>query len=356
MERIWWEQITNANRFVNSIVNSILEEKSSVLALSKLTPWRDTMRELVESRVLSEASDTSLDLLDSPKTNVGEFMLNKYCKEDKRIEYRPNKSYAQFLAESDDIVLNSKFVWIQNISSEIFEEWVNFVSEYHSSMRSDISPAVFILETDEDFIRKIAKKGVNNIVYSKEMNDFDTYAFCILAASGLSSRGYLKNYWAELLSNVCGIDIELSGKCLEQEKNFLENPYKVLKDIVEKEIRSDGKPFFFPLDEDCIAKRVWKTQIKTVFPVIEDYREKFVSNYKGQITQLLPIKSSNGEECSEAEEVEIGTLNYMVAIGQLKVDSNTHDELYRFKEARNTLAHLKPLNLVIVNDILATVK
>ena len=356
MERIWWEQITNANRFVNSIVNSILEEKSSILILSKLTPWRNTMRELVESRVLNKTSETSFDLLDSPKTSVGEFMLNKYCKEDKRIEYRPNKSYAQFLAESDDIVLNSRIVWIQNISSKIFLEWVHFVSEYHSSMRSDISPAVFILETDEDFMRKIAKKGVNNIVYSKEMNDFDTYAFCILAASGLSSRTYLKNYWAELLSNVCGIDIELSAKCLGQAEKFLENPYKILKDIAEKEIRSDGKSFSFPLDEDSIAKRVWKTQIKIVFPVIEDYREKFVSNYKEQITQLLPIKSSNGEECTEAEEVEIGTLKYVVAIGSLKVASNTHDELYSFNQARNTLAHLKPLKLETVNDILATAK
>lgn len=352
MERIWWEQITNANRFVNLIVNSILEEKSSVLALSKLTPWRSTMRELVENRVLSEISDTSFDVVDSPRINVGEFMLNKYCKEDKRLEYRPNKSYAQFLAESDDIVLNYRIVWVQNISVEIFWEWVNFVSEYHSSMRSDSSPAVFILEIDEDFMGKIAKKNINNIVYAKETNYFDTYAFCILVASGLSSQAYLKNYWAELLSTVCGMDIELCAKCMGQEKEFLKNPYQVLNDIVEKEIRSDGESFSFPLDEDYIAKRVWKAQIKIVFPVIEDYRERFVNNYKEQITKLLPIKSSHGEDCTEVEEVEIGTLNYMAATSQLMVDKHTHDELYRFKEARNTLAHLKPLNLAIVNDIL----
>lgn len=352
MERIWWEQITNANRFVSLIVNSILEEKSSVLALSQLTPWRNTMRELVEHRVLSEKSDTSLDLLDSPQNDVGGFMLHKYCKADKRLSYRPNKSYAQFLAESDDIVLNSRIVWIQNISAKIFWEWVKFVSEYHLSMRRDISPAVFILEMNDDFMGKNAKKSVNNIVYEKEMNYFDTYAFCILAASGLSSQTYLKNYWAELLSNLCGIDIELSTKCLEKTNNFLENPYQVLTDIVEKERRSDGTLFSFSLDEDYLTKRVWKTQIKIVFPIIEDYREIFVNKYREQITKLLPIKSSHGEDCTEAEEVEIGTLNYMVATGQLMVDQNTHDELYKFKEARNTLAHVKPLSLAIVTDIL----
>lgn len=356
MERIWWEQITNANRFITSIVSSILDGKSSVVCLHKLTPWRNTMRELVENRVLKESYDRSFEFLDCPEINVGEFILNKYCKEEKRLEYRPSKSYAQFLAESDDIVLNSRIVWVQNISSKKLGEWVDFVSEYHLAIRNDVSPAVFILEVDEDLAGKITKKSVRNIVYSKEMNYFDTYAFCILAASGISGYDYLKNYWAELLSNVCAIDIELSAKCMGYAQKFLENPYEVLCDIAESETRSDGEPFLFSLEKDYVAKNIWKTQIKTIFPVIEDYREGFVNNYREQIMRLLPIKNSQGEDLNEPEEIEIGTLYHLVSKGQLVVDSNTYNELYRLRKARNTLAHVELLNLEMVRDVLEKAK
>ena len=356
MERIWWEQITNANRFIDLIVSGILEGKSSVLCLHKLTPWRNTMRELVENRVLKDSNARSFELIGSPESSIGEFMLNKYCKEEKRLEYRPSKSYAQFLAESDDIVLNSRIVWVQNISSKKLGEWVDFVSEYHLSMKSDMSPAVFILEADEDLVGKITKKGVRTIVYTKEMNYFDTYAFCILAASGVSGQDYLKNYWAELLSSVCAIDIELSAKCMGHAQKFLENPYEVLCDIAESETRSDGEPFSFSLDKDYVAKKIWKTQIKIIFPVIEDYREEFVNKYREQIMTLLPIKNSQGEDLNEPEEIEIGTLYHIASKCKLVVDSNTHNELYRLKTARNTLAHLELLNLEIVKDVLGKAK
>lgn len=352
MDRVWWEQVTNANIFIKTVVDTILSEKSIVFALPNYVPWYQKLRDTIEMDVAKQNSKNSFDFVESPDENVGEFLLRKYCKEEKRIQYRPNKSHACFLAESDDIVLNDRYVWIRNIPNNLFDEWISFLSDYHRSKKRDASSAVFILETNDETLVRKTKKGITGIVYNKEMNLFDTYTFCTLAVSGMQGKIYLKNYLAELVSNICGNDIELCAQCIKRGRQFLADPLGAISTIKTEESRSDGYNFEFNTDDFTISKQIWKTQIKMLFPAIEDYRGDFVAKNRMKIYQQLPIKSSNGEEFTEPEDVEIGTLNYMVATGLLAIDSEEYNKLCRFKEARNTLAHLKTLSLEEVDKIL----
>lgn len=352
MDRVWWEQVTNANRFLEMVVSSILSEKSVALVLPVGVPWREKLLDMIEAKVAKKNSKNSFDFIDSPGGQVGEFLLGKYCKEEKRAQYRPNKSYARFLAESGDIVLNDKFVWVRDISLKEYDEWVNFVSDYCIHVRKDLSPAVFILETNDEAMAHRAKKGISKIIYSNEINLFDSYTFCTLAVSSVQCKTYMKVYLAELVSNICGDDIELCSQCIQRGKTFLEDPIKVLANIKSQCTRSNGLGFNYIMNEKIINKKVWKTQLKTIFPIIEDYRSDFVVKYDEKIRQQLPIKSSNGEEFTEPTEVEIGTLNYMISTGLIS-GVREYNRLYLFKEARNTLAHLKILRIEDVDKILA---
>ncbi|MDD3417267.1 MAG: hypothetical protein PHY47_25285 [Lachnospiraceae bacterium] len=353
MDKLWWEKITNANVFINMVVDTVLSEKSIVLVLPDYVPWCQKLYDTIETKISKQNSKNSFDFINSPKENVGEFLLHKYCKEEKRVQYRPTKTYARFLAESDDIVLNDRYVWVQNIPENLFDGWVDFLSDYHKNMRKDVSPAVFILETNNETLMRKTKRGIKKIVYDKQMNFFDTYTFCALAVSGMSIKIHLKNYLAELVSNICGDDIELCAHCIKRGKQFLLNPLCVISDLKLKEFRSNGSNFEFVLDDEIIInKLIWKTQIKTIFPVIEDYRGEFIAKYRLDINKQLPIKNSNGEEFTEPEEVEIGTLHYMVVKDLFTVEEIQNNKLYQFKKARNTLAHLKVLNLEEVDRIL----
>lgn len=353
MDRVWWEQVTNANRFLEMVVSSILTGKSVAVVLPVEVPWRGKLLDMIESKVAKKSSNNSFDFIDSPEGEAGEFLLNKYCKEEKKAQYRPNKSYARFLAESDDIVLNDKFVWVKNISPSKYDEWMNFVSDYCMHVRKDLSPAVFILETNDEAMSHSAKKGVSKIIYSNEINLFDSYAFCTLAVSSVQCKTYMKVYLAELVSNICGDDIELCSQCIQRGKLFLEDTIEVLSNIKSQCTRSNGIGFNYIMNEETINKKVWKTQIKTIFPVIEDYRGDFIVKYNEEISQQLPITNSNGEEFIEPTEVEIGTLNYMVAAGLVNIGTKEHNRLHLFKEARNTLAHLKILSIEDIDKILA---
>ena len=59
----------------------------------------------------------------------GPYLLQEFCKPEKRAAYRPAKGYAKFFAESDDIVLHSRYLWVHAESIKMLETWVTFVSE-----------------------------------------------------------------------------------------------------------------------------------------------------------------------------------------------------------------------------------
>ena len=39
MDKIWWEQVTNAVQFIRKIVKSVLDEKHLAVELSREIPW-----------------------------------------------------------------------------------------------------------------------------------------------------------------------------------------------------------------------------------------------------------------------------------------------------------------------------
>ena len=102
-DQIWWKQVPNVRLFTETILKNLLEEKSVLLYDTQSLPWRQSF----ESQITQD-----LKILDSAKAfeklsdidEPGQYILNHYCKAEKRAQYRPSKSYATFLAENDDIV------------------------------------------------------------------------------------------------------------------------------------------------------------------------------------------------------------------------------------------------------------
>lgn len=354
MERVWWKQITRANHFIDQVTEAALAEKSMILSLPESVPWYDTMVMLIDD-ILREKnhSDKRLEIIECPEEEAGKYLLEHYCKKEKRHQYRLGRSQAEFLAQSDDIVLNNTFLWVRDVNAKKCEEWVKFIGEYNQKMLPGRSPAVFILEVHDDSLCQKAKKGIKKFSFDQNITAYDKFAFCTLAATETDCKEYLRPYLAELISNICREDIELCAACVKRGSAFLKSPQETIQAILDTEWRSNGMEFQDTVEADEIRNRIWESQTKMVFPVIEKYRNYFIKKYQKMIQGALPVRNSFGEIIDKAEDIEIGTLVFMVGSGRLTLTSTAvYEELVMFRDARNTLAHLDVLPLEVVERIL----
>ena len=106
------------------------------------------------------------------------------------------------------------------------------------------------------------------------------------------------------------------------------------------------------LDKSRIDSLIWECQIKLIFPVIEKYRSRFVSQHQKEISAALPIDNAFGDVITSPQDVELGHLVQLVGMGRISLTLRGYQELDLFRKARNDLAHLTPLEYEAVEDIL----
>ena len=207
LDKVWWTHIIKAHKFEEDIVKAAAEGKSVLLSLPENVPWKNTLLDMVEEQLKQENYKNAFEYVDCPEEEPGLFLLNNYCRREKRSSYRYGISYAEFLGKCQDIVLNDRYIWVHDIPQDRCEEWLDFVAEYNNNVK-DKTPAIFILEVHGFYGR--SPKGIQKLVFDQAITAYDRFAFCALAASASNTcREYLRPYLAELVSTVCRDDIEL---------------------------------------------------------------------------------------------------------------------------------------------------
>lgn len=342
MERIWWEKVPNALSFVSDITESLLEEKSIVLQSSAVIPWRSSMESAIKNNVKQQNSSKRFESVrdvEEPR----EYILKEYCKPEKRAMYRPSKTYADFFANSDDIVLHSCYLWVRVHSRSALEAWTGFVSEYVKKRKKGKEAAVFILEWHSGN-NAPAKKGIKIYSFDDYIGEYDRIVFSTLASSSIKEKTFIKNYLAELAAGVIENDMELCAECLARYDRFLADPAGLIIEILRDCVRSDGTEFTFAKTPKSMAHCIWLAQIRTIYSVIEEFRESFVKRHSAAIQAALPIQSAYGEEYTDFRDVELGILVFMVKNDKLCLNSSEYAQLKKYREARNRLSHLSTLN------------
>lgn len=351
MDRLWWNHITKAHKFIEDLAAAAVEGKSILLSLPRQVPWRETLLELVGDRLKMETPNNTFEAIACPEEEVGLFLLNHYCRSERRATYRYGKSYAAFLGECEDTVLNDRYLWIFDIPKEKYEEWLDFITEYNQNVTVK-TPAVFILETSDPKFANQAKKGIKKIAFDQNIGAYDKFAFCALAATENHCKEYLRPYLAELAALVCSEDVELCAQCVCAGSEFLRDPRGVIEEITSQRCRSDGEPFQFDKSAEEVERLVWETQLKNIFPVIERYRSRLIRKYRKPIQGALPINNPYGEKVIHPEEVEVGMLVYLAGSGVISLNAAEYEELVQFREARNKLAHFSMLEFETADAVL----
>lgn len=350
MREIWWSQVTNAVRYVTEIKQSLLEEKSILLKYTNGMPWRDQLEETIVEAVKLQNSEKKFVKIPIV-SNPGEYLLNEFCKKEKRAEYRPTKGYAKFFAESDEIVLHDRYFWVQIDDVSCLNNWMKFVSDYIKERGKKDNIAVFILEWAGNELVPV-KKGIRIFSFDDYVGEYDRIVFTVLSSSSIKENSFVKNYIAELVANVSGNDIELCAECIWHYKEFLENSWKLIQTIIAEKVRSDGTDFCYTKTAEEVKHLIWLAQIKTVYPYLEEYRENFVQKHANEISKRLPIQTSYGETYTDPKDVELGTLMYMAGCNNLVLSTSEYEKLKKYKEARNKLSHLIALTIEEIRELL----
>lgn len=349
MDNLWWLKVPNAISLINCISDALLEENNILLYHEHPIPWRYTFVRLVKEYVRENNSSKVFEMIKSV-SNPGKYLLDEYCKAEKRATYRPSKGYAAFFAESDDIVIHNKFFWVLMDNSEEINAWISFVSDYYKHRPDGKETATFILECSGDVVPN-KRKGINIVNIDDYINEYDKTVFATLLAAELDEPVIVKNYLTELMTCFAGSDIELMAEIINCYSELIERPYETLRDLAFSFVHTDGSQQKLMFGEAEIEHFVWKSQIKILYPLIEEYRKGFVERHSSDIKTGLPIESADGEQIFEPEEVELGGLVYLTGIKTLLLSEREYDRLVMFRDARNKLSHLGTLSWANIKSL-----
>jgi len=337
--------VSDAVRVINDISKNLISEKSTALFFPKHVPWYEFLYNHILETLHNTNSVNRYDIIDVSGENIknpddaGKFIAQRYCFKNMLDDYWPGESYAEFLAQNENISLNNTYVWIKGISKNDYQAWCGFVDEYESKCNPMKKHGTFLLEYFEDGEKSVPNyRKLHAICWEHEIKSYDYYMFCSLLVSELKCSDEVKHYIAELAFLLGERHAEFCAFLTEHKEKFAENPEKILEKCAEQFRYSDGEEI--QLTSLYTAKYiVLEAQIKNVFPVIERYRTRFITDNYDRIKSLLPIENNIGEDITEPYDVEIGGLRYMVQNKGLGVENSVWKDLKFFHDSRNKIAH-----------------
>ncbi len=342
MENMWWTHIRKAMDFVEEISEKAYLGQSLLLAFPNQIPWANELYDSVETQLRTRNPEYRVVMLLEEDGDPETLVLEHFCRRETRAKYRRAIGAAKFLVEQPDCTLHSSYVWIRIVSDAAMKNWISFVSDYIQHAPKGHQKASFILECRH--ISKAPRSGKLKVIdWNTAVDTYDVFTYCALCSDSVGISNSLRPYLVELASNVCGSDVELGSACIRQGLSFLEDPRNALKRISETEQRSSEEPFQISLSDDALQSKIWESQIRVAFSVIEKQRDFYVRKYARDISACLPVQDCFGNEISELRQVELGTLIRLVGERRVFVQSDDYDNISFLKDRRNDLAHLVPL-------------
>jgi hypothetical protein len=94
--------------------------------------------------------------------------------------------------------------------------------------------------------------------------------------------------------------------------------------------------------ESEVRARIWQAHLSVIFPVLEDFRRKFIEYYKNLLP--LPLPNGFGDEISDPFQLELSTLKWVVDRQELRIRGKHRHMLKLAHQMRNCLAHMTVIN------------
>ena len=347
IEEIWWKRLTNPSNFAENIIYSVLDGKSVYVLYEKEIAWK---KELIQNIVedIEKDSPNMKTTVNVPEnyTEPAEYILQKYCSDEERSKYWPSaeNTVAGFLARNSNAVLNKSNVIMDISDSEMPEEWIDFAEEYHSYFDEyeEHGAFVFFIKDSDGHIKEYLKEKecrCESIDYDATINNFDMLMLCMTILSEQNCSIQQKQYIAETAAALAGDNIVIAGRLAEYKGSLPVNTLNIAKKI----FRENNIPC--ENIEMRVKKSLWKAQVKILFPIIEQFRSRFIAENADRLKgyPLNPYKTHS------IFELEIGQLYHLCMSNNILMKKELQF-LEKVRDARNSIAHL---DVVAYNDVMS---
>ena len=148
MNNLWWKEISGARRIIDSVFKAVENEKNVILNFSALTPWVDDFREVLAEKIEIDLTEQEIKQVNYSEADVGNYMLQNFCREAVRVYYRPPESVGAFLGKCEDLTLSDKILWVKLEDKNQLDDWLSFISEYYKASgkekRKAARPSFFV--------------------------------------------------------------------------------------------------------------------------------------------------------------------------------------------------------------------
>lgn len=348
---LWWNRIISSVQYFNLLKENLSDEMNILIFCKSKFPWKNTLYDKLKTELGDITATRAIHSIRCESgTSPGKLILQSLCSPETQANFWPGQSYAEYLADTDNITLNNMFVWVEGISTQDDASmWTEFVNEYNrlsKERNKTCKRAVFILECSGNFCFETKSEYFATIDITP--SDFDRHMFCIMNTSEIKCSYPLKQYISELAFNLGGNSIELCGELASDGLALLENPAFIYKLICKEHCVEADK-----IKSDIeIKSEIIISQVKIIFPVLEQKRQMLIKKYNNDIKTALPIKNSLDEIVSEPYELELGALLLMTNQNKVVMSPADKDLLKLCRSIRNKIAHNEILSSNEIKSIL----
>lgn len=210
-------------------------------------------------------------------------------------------------------------------------------------------------------------KSVKNAEYinSAEIiteSDMETFATLYYRFTHGEKCDYITNrYVGFIAACVCGTDAELAVALIDKTDFYADNIIEILEDIADdgsvhacrgNDAGSGREPHTLFLLKNGrrseVERKVWKAQLQTFFPLLEEKRLEYIDKYKRELSSIITnnvvLDNYTGTRISDIVELEIGPLYYCMKKDRSAFTRDDFDDVEFMAEIRNSLAHLDMLS------------
>jgi hypothetical protein len=317
---IWWDHVTGPSRLVKRTAEVLLKGQSVCLIAQGGIRFRSTFLSRVANALRKEYKYSSLLLpayvienVDNPE----DYLIEKFGLE---AEYRPPKLKTDFLREKQRLKDNLTPVVIKN-HSEI-SCWFKFIKSYKSNSPDT---GLFLLEMQVgNETEKSSSKYLQILNYGDFITEYDSLLFAGLITNDTECCCIEeKQYLAAMAVSFFGTNVEGIDRFVHEYK-IEQSPFDAIQEN-------------YFTDKDSANKRLWKAQLKELFPLIMSWTHDFIGTWRKNIEDALKYitesrsypnalfpngLSAYGDKIISPDEMELATLYSLMCKKRVNRDGN----------------------------------
>lgn len=374
--QIWWQEITGPKTFVSNVTERLLEA-SVIVKVPDDLPWRHEMRQEIQSELREQYDYAEISIIPidaeedvEENTEIDAFILERFALGDVARQYRKKsgKSITQYIVQKN--VLQNDVLWVKGITEKMIKPWMDFLLAFNACCPKN---GRIVLEI-RDSIQYVKQNTIEEIDYSSYISDNNLQLFnSILLDRMPTISEVLKRYLSALAACLCETDAEIAEYFLNEYAQQTADPIRVLEAIAQdpdysRRGAADGSSHILSLvRHKCtpqIERRIWKAQLQVLFPVVEAERINLIERIKHDLTAMISVREIRqyGESIVNPYDFEWGTLFYAMKLTNINeeyylksLSKAEREEIRRFRDYRNNLAHGDCCTVTQVSEILAIV-